>query len=300
MAEPTPIATVLALPVALAVLALMAAALDSVLAGSARAAGDPLREAARLLVQQRRHTARRDALLMRCGVVGLLVAAVLAAIVLPLGDVPLAGMSAGIVWFNAMEVCVWGALWLTGWGANSVSPLVGGYRFVAQGLAYELPHMFALITVALGAGSLSMTDAVHAQRDLWFAAWMPVAFVVYLISALAMAFWGPMSLPLGTDLAGGVRAELSGPDRLIFQAGRYAILVVAAAAAVPLFLGGGHGPVLPAWLWVPLKTAGVVAVLVWAKHRLPGVRMDRFMQASWVVLIPLTLAQLLVVGILVL
>ncbi|TDD21492.1 complex I subunit 1 family protein [Nonomuraea diastatica] len=300
MVDVTPIWTVPVLPVALAVLALSAAALDSVLAGTVRSAADPLREAARLLVQQRRRTLLRDTLLMRCGVVSLLVAAVLAAIVLPLGDAPLVDLPVGIVWFNAMEVCVWGSLWLTGWGANSVHPLVGGYRFVAQGLAYELPHMFALITVALGAGSLSMTGAVQAQRDLWFIVWMPIAFVVYLVSALAMAFWGPMSQPLGSDIAGGVGAELSGADRLIFQAGRYAILVVAAAAAVPLFLGGGNGPLLPAWLWVLIKTAGVLAALIWTKHRVPAVRMDCFTPVSWVVLIPLTLVQLLVVGIVVL
>jgi NADH-quinone oxidoreductase subunit H len=176
---------------------------------------------------------------------------------------------------------------------------VGGYRFVAQGLAYELPHMFALITVALGAGSLRMTGAVQAQQGVWFVVWMPVAFVIYLISALAMAFWGPMSHPLGADIAGGVTAELSGPDRLVFQAGRYALLVVAAAAAVPLFLGGGAGPALPAWVWTAVKTAAVLAVLVWLGHRLPAVRMNRFMQFSWLVLIPASLLQLLVVGIVV-
>ncbi|NUS06068.1 MAG: NADH-quinone oxidoreductase subunit H, partial [Nonomuraea sp.] len=190
--------------------------------------------------------------------------------------------------------------WLAGWGANSVYPLVGGYRVVAQGMAYELPHMFVLITVALGAGSLRFGEVVAAQRGLWFVVWMPVAFVVYLVSALAMAFWGPMGQPLGRDVAGGVPAELGGADRLIFLAGRYALLVVAAAAAVPLFLGGGAGPGLPAWAWTLLKTVGVLALLVLVRHRVPAVRMDRFVEFAWVVLIPLTLVQLLVVGIVVL
>jgi NADH-quinone oxidoreductase subunit H len=307
MHEVTPAWALIAFPIVLAALALLAAAFDSVLTAVAtgrpaplKAMSDPLREAARLVVQQRRRTFMPDILLMRIGIFTLVVAAVLAGVVLPLGDRPVADLSVGIVWFNAMEVCVWGSLWLTGWGPNSVYPLIGGYRFLAQGLAYELPHMFALITAALGAGSLRIGDVVGAQRGLWFAVWMPVAFAVYLISAVAMAFWGPMNQAVGSDIAGGVRAELSGPDRLIFQAGRYALLAVAAAAAVPLFLGGGVGPVLPAWLWTALKTIAVLAVLVWAKHRLPAIRMDRFMEVSWMVLIPATLLQMLIVGIVVL
>ncbi|MER6946134.1 complex I subunit 1 family protein [Nonomuraea sp. NPDC000554] len=301
----------LGLVVSLGALAWLAAALDAALTNGgpwrAQARGGVLwgvgavgREVARLLVQQRRRTLLPDALLTRAGSVTLLVAPVLAAVVLPLGRTPVTDLDVGIVWFNAMEVCVWGALWLVGWGVNAVGPLVGGYRFVAQGVAYELPHMFALITVALGAGSLRFGDVVDAQREMWFVVWMPVAFLVYLVSALAMAFWGPMDQPLGRDVAGGVPAELSGPDRLVFQAGRYAVLVVVAAAAVPLFLGGGAGPVLPAWAWTLVKTVSVLALLVVARHRLPAVRMDRFMGFAWTVLIPATLAQLLVVGIVVL
>lgn len=294
--------TPVALLGALGALALGAAVLDGVLVAGPRRGGaaDPFREVARLLVQQRRRTLLADTLLVRTGVYGLLLVAVLAGVVLPLGDRPVADLAAGVVWFNAMEVCAWGALWLTGWGVNSVYPLVGGYRFVAQGVAYELPHMFALITAALGAGSLRVGDVVAAQRGLWFAVWMPVALAVYLVSAVAMAFWGPMDGPVAPDIAGGVRAELSGPDRLVFQAGRYTLLAVVAAAAVPLFLGGGAGPVLPPWLWTSLKTVAVLALLVWIGYGLPTVRMDRFMWLSWLVLIPAALLQLLVVAIVVL
>jgi NADH-quinone oxidoreductase subunit H len=290
MPDDPPLWAVLAYPVVLSVFTVAVAAFDG---------GKPLPRMARLLVGQRRRTLLPDVLLMRIGAISLPTAAVLAGAVLPLGWGPLLDSDVGIVWFNAMEVCAWGALWLTGWSANSVYPLVGGYRFVAQGLAYELPHMFALITVALGAGSLRVVDVVQAQQQLWFVVWMPVAFVVYLVSVLAMAFWGPMSQPLGPDIAGGVTAELTGADRLVFQTGRYALLVVGSAAAVPLFLGGDAGPLLPAWGWVAVKTAAVLGLLLWTRHRFPAIRMDRFMQASWVVLIPLVLVQLLIVSIVV-
>jgi NADH-quinone oxidoreductase subunit H len=177
---------------------------------------------------------------------------------------------------------------------------VGGYRFVAQGLAYELPHMFAIITAALGAESLRLTTIVEAQRDLWFVVIMPVAFVVYLMSTVAMAFWGPFDAPVGRDVAGGAAGELSGVDRLVFAGGRWLLLVVAAAMAVPLFLGGGAGPLLPAWAWVAVKTAAVLALLLWLRHRFPTVRMDRYVEFAWVVLIPLTIAQALAVALVVL
>ncbi|MDQ3788673.1 MAG: NADH-quinone oxidoreductase subunit H [Actinomycetota bacterium] len=228
--------------------------------------------------------------------IALVVAAVLASLATPLGTWATADLPIGVVWFNAMEVVAWAAVWLAGWGPNSAFGLVGGYRFVAQGLAYELPHMFVLTTAALGAGSLRVGDIVAAQQDLWFVVWMPVAFLVYLVSVPAMAFFRPFDHAVGTDLAGGARAELSGVDRLVFTAGQWVLLVSGAAMAVPLFLGGGAGPLLPGWLWTVVKTAAVLALLVWAGRRLPTIRMERFTELSWLVLVPATLLQALFVS----
>jgi len=290
----------LLLPVLLGGVTWLALVGDALFAGERAAVAAPGREVARLLVGQRRRTVASDALLGRVGGAVLPVAALLAAAVLPLGERPVADLSVGVVWFNAMEVLAWAAVWLVGWGANSAPAMVGGYRFVAQGLAYELPHMFAIITAALGAESLRLTTIVEAQRDLWFVVVMPVAFAVYLLSAAAMAFWGPFDAPVARDVAGGAAAELSGVDRLVFAGGRWLLLVVAAAMAVPLFLGGGAGPLLPAWAWVAVKTAAVLALLLWLRHRFPTVRVDRFVPFAWVVLIPLTIAQALAVALVVL
>jgi NADH-quinone oxidoreductase subunit H len=307
MVETAPLWSVLALPALLGILAVGAASLDSLL--TARTAGRPatvaeaaapLREVARLLVQQRRTTPASDTPLRRLGTASLLAAGLLASMVIPLGRHAVSDLSVGVVWFNAMEVIAWGALWLVGWGSNSVFPLIGGYRFIAQGIAYELPHMFTLITAALGAGSLRVGDIVAAQAGLWFVVWMPAAFAVFLLSALAMSFWGPFDQPVQADIAGGVQAELAGVDRLVFVAGRHLLLTAAAALAVALFLGGGQGPLLPPWLWSLVKTAAVLAALVWVRRRLPTIRMDRFEELSWMVLIPLTLVQALIVALVVL
>ncbi|WP_413810458.1 NADH-quinone oxidoreductase subunit H [Streptomyces sp. OE57] len=312
MADPAPLWATLVLPTALAGAAVISAGFDAALSASTergraasprgfleRAAG-PLREGLRLLVQQRRRTRAADALLGRLGVVLVPVAAVLAGAVLPMGFTSVSDLDVGIVWFNAMEALAWAAVWLTGWGPNSALSLIGGYRFLAQGLAYELPHMLAITTAALGAESLRVGDVVGAQRELWFVVWMPVAFGVYLLSAMAMSFWGPFDQSIGRDLGGGAAVELSGVDRLVFLGGRRVLLVVTAAFSVPLFLGGGHGPLLPGWSWTLIKTAGVLGVLMVCRRLMPTVRMDRYMEPAWMVLVPLVLVQSLIVALVVL
>ncbi len=287
--------------VLLGALVLFAAALDGVL--SARANGAPARvsrplgEVARLLRQRRRTTVEADRLLWRTGGAGLLVAAALMLAVVPLGSWTVLDLDVGVVWFNAMDVGVWALVWLAGWGANSAYSLVGGYRFLAHGLGYELPLMFALVAPAIAAESLDVGQVAAAQEGLWFAVWMPVAFLVYLLGVVAFSVSGPFAPAAGADLAGGVRAELSGPDRLLFEAGRYALLVAGAAFAVPMFLGGGAGPLLPGWLWVLLKTAALLVALVWWRRRVPALRPDTFMELGWMVLLPAVLAQDLVVAV---
>ncbi|HSK96992.1 MAG TPA: NADH-quinone oxidoreductase subunit H, partial [Euzebyales bacterium] len=84
-----------------------------------------------------------------------------------------------------------------------------------------------------------------------------------------------------------------------FAAGQRVLLVSGAAMAVPLFLGGGAGPVLPDWSWSLVKTAAVLALLVWVGRRTPTIRVERFMEVAWMVLIPATLLQALFVSVVV-
>ena len=285
-------------------LAFFAVALDAVL--SARAQGvsggwsAPLSDTARLLRQRRRKTVAADTLLWRVGGAGMFIGAFLMVAVIPFGRWTLADLDVGVVWFNAVDIAVWALVWLLGWGANSTHSLVGGYRFLAHGLAYELPLMFALVAPAIAAGSLAVGDVAAAQEGLWFVVWMPVGFLIFLIGVTGFSVWGPFAPALSADIAGGVRAELSAVDRLVFEAGRYTFLAAGAAFSVPLFLGGGAGPWLPGWAWVLIKTVAVLAVLVWLRRKVPLMRPDRFMEIGWVILLPAAVAQDLVVSLVVL
>ncbi|GFG67740.1 NADH-quinone oxidoreductase subunit H 2 [Mycobacterium kubicae] len=286
----------------LVALAWYAASLDAALSVSGgqshiKGARTPLYEAARLMRQRRRVTVAADTLLWKVGVAGLVVVALLMITVVPLGRWALSDLDIGVVWFNAMDVMVWALVWLSGWGPNSVHSLIGGYRFLAHGLGYELPLMFALVAPAIGAQSLRVGAIASAQHGLWFAVWMPVAFVVYCLGVAAFSVWGPFSPALGADIAGGVAAELSGADRFLFQFGRYALLAAGTAFAVPMFLGGGAGPLLPDWLWVLTKTVALLTVLVWLRQRIPASRPEKFLEVGWMVLLPAVLVQDLVVAV---
>lgn len=281
-----------------------AAVLDALLDPAGRAApvglraGRPVWESARLMRQRRRTTSLPDALLWRAGTALPLLVALLMAVVVPVGSAVAADLSVGLVWFNAMDVLLWAAFWLAGWGPNSVYGLVGGYRFLAQALAYELPLMFALTAPAVAASSLRVGDVVAAQQHGWFVLQMPVAAVVFLGSVAGFSVWGPFSYPNGPDIAGGVVAETSGADRLLLLVGRYALLAAGSAMAVALFLGGGAGPFLPGWMWSLVKTGLVLAMLVWWRRRQPVWRADEVMRAAWLVVLPLTLLQVLFVSVL--
>jgi len=258
--------------------------------------GRPIWETSRLLLQRHRTTPAADLLLWRAGTNAPLVVALLKVVVVPLGAWVVSDLPVGIVWFNTMDVVLWVAFWLAGWGPNSAHGLIGAYRYMAQALAYELPLMFAFIAPATAASSLRIGDVIEAQQELWFVVTMPVAAVVFLAGIVAFSAWGPFSYPLGADAAGGVLAESSGVDRLMLLAGRYALLVVGAAMAVALFLGGGSGPLLPPWAWTAIKTLAVAAGLVAVRRRLPVLPADRVMKIAWLVVLPATLAQVLFVS----
>ena len=257
----------------------------------------PLLESARLLRQRPRSTVSADRLLWRSASAAVLPLAVLIVAFVPLGAHALVDHPLGLVWINALDVVAWAVMWLLGWGANSVTGLVGGYRFLALALGYELPLMFALTAPAIAAGSLDLAEIAAAQEGVWFVVWAPVAFAAYCWGVLGFSVRPPMDPGACADVNGGILAELAGVDRLLVLAGRYALLVAGSAAAVPLFLGGGDGPLLFGWVWVLVKTVVLSLLLVLVGRRLPTLRPDKLLELGWVVVLPLVVAQALLVSV---
>lgn len=259
----------------------------------------PWRTAALLLLQSTVTTERPDAAAWRLSSALLAALAAATLVVVPMVPV-LAGtdVAAGIVYFGAAMAMVMVAVYLHGWSANSVFPLIGGYRFVAMALSYEMPLALVLIAAALPAESLAVSDIVQSQADAWNIVRQPLGLPIYLVCCLGLAFWGPLNVTEAADLAGGSAAELSGIALLLWRVARTAILFASAAMGAAAFLGGWLGPWLPGWTWMILKTLVLVALLLAAGHRLARVRLERFVVVAWTVLIPLALVDVFVSGLL--
>lgn len=271
----------------------------------------PVSSAALLLITQRTTTERPDAAVWALAPALLGGSAGAALAVIPFSSVPLGAstgiaplaggdVAPGIVAFGAAMALVMVAVYLHGWSANSIFPLVGAYRFVAEALSYEMPLALVLIAAALPAESLSVADIVRAQAGAWNVVRQPLGLPLYLIAGLGLAFWGPLALPDGADLAGGTSAELSGVALLLWRAARSAVLVAVAAMGAAAFLGGWLGPGLPGVAWMTLKTLALLVVLLVAGHTLARVRLEWFVRVAWAILIPVALIDIFASGVLVL
>jgi NADH-quinone oxidoreductase subunit H len=88
-----------------------------------------------------------------------LVPYLLALIVVPVGPDTQVGVDLDLGLFFAlavMGVSVLGPL-MAGWGSANKYSLLGGLRSAAQLMAYELPMLLAAVSVAMAAGTLSLT-----------------------------------------------------------------------------------------------------------------------------------------------
>lgn len=217
--------------------------------------------------------------------------------VVPLSDgVVVADVRTGIVVFGAAEALAIVAIFLHGWSPNSPFPLVAGYRFVGVALSYELLSMFVLIAAAIPAESLSIGAIVESQEGLWNVVRQPLGLPLWLVVSLGVTFTGPLAVVDSNDLAGGGGVEDSGFQRLCWAVARLAMLVVFAAAGAAVFLGGWHGPVLPGGVWMALKTAGVLGLLVWLGESTARLSPERFVGMAWGVLLPLAFLDLVIAG----
>ncbi len=222
-------------------------------------------------------------------------------VVIPVGPgVAVVDTPAGLVLFGAAMALVLIAVFLHGWSPNSVFPLMGAYRFVAQALSFQIPFFLVLIAVALPAESLAVGEIVQAQASGWNVWRQPLGLPIYLLTGLGVAFWGPLATPDAEDLAGGTLAEVSGTRRVLWRGARAGLLVSVAAMGAAAFLGGWTGPWIPGPLWVVAKTLILLALLVSTGHVVARVRLQRFVMFAWIVLLPLALLDVFFAGILLL
>jgi NADH-quinone oxidoreductase subunit H len=257
----------------------------------------PVATAALLLTQRRTRTEHPDAQAWALAPALLAALAAVGLAVIPIGpDASVADPAAGYVLYSAAIAYVMVSVYLHGWSANSTLPLIGAYRFIAQAFAYQIPFLLVLLAPALPAESLAIGAIVDAQGSLWNVVRQPLGLPIFLVVSAAATFSLPLDFPDAADLSGGTSAEVAGPHRLAWRGARAALLVMVAAMGAAGFLGGWHGPLLPGWLWVVLKTLLLLVLLVGASHAFARMRIERFVVFAWVVLLPLSLVNIFFAG----
>ncbi|MBM4285135.1 MAG: NADH-quinone oxidoreductase subunit NuoH [Deltaproteobacteria bacterium] len=209
----------------------------------------------------------------------------------------IADINVGLLYVFAMgSLAVYGAV-LGGWASNNKYSLLGGLRYAAQMVSYELALGLSVIGVLMLAGSLSLVKIVEAQKDMWFIVYQPLGFILFLTAALAECARTPFDLiECENELVAGYQTEYSSMKWALFMLGEYCHIIVASALAVTLFFGGWQGPYLPPIIWFTLKTFILVFVFIWIRGTYPRFRFDQLMQLGWKVMLPLCLANILVTG----
>jgi len=193
----------------------------------------------------------------------------------------------------AMSVGVLGTL-MGGWASANKYSLLGGMRVAAQLMSYELPFVLSAASVAMAAGTLSLTGIAEAWEP-WWILWQLPGLFVFFTAGLAELQRPPFDMPLAdSELVMGPLTEYGGMRFAMFLLAEYAGIVLLAALTTVLFLGGWYGPWSDSigWIWSLLKIIAVAFAVIWARVAYPRLREDQLNAFAWKVLVPIALAQL--------
>jgi NADH-quinone oxidoreductase subunit H len=206
-------------------------------------------------------------------------------------------LNIGLLFFLGMSSLGVYSVVLAGWSSNNKYSLIGGLRAAAQMLSYEVFMGLSLMGVVLIAGSFSLQDIVEAQRRIWFFIPQILGFIIFFIAGLAETHRLPFDLPEAeSELIAGYHSEYSGMKFGMFFVGEYLGITLISALIVTLFFGGWLGPILPPVVWFLLKLFFFIMVFILMRATLPRPRFDQLMAYGWKILLPLSLANLVLTG----
>ncbi|MES2764455.1 MAG: NADH-quinone oxidoreductase subunit NuoH [Bacteroidota bacterium] len=203
---------------------------------------------------------------------------------------------------------------LAGWSSNNKYSLLGGLRSSAQMISYELSMGLAVIGVLMLSNSLNLNEIVKAQSGLkWNIFFQPFGFIIFMVAALAETNRAPFDLAEAEpELVGGYHTEYTGMKFGLFYLAEYANMLASSAIIATLFFGGWQVPFLPEILGLKegslilvllqtgafiTKTLVFVFIFIWIRWSTPRFRYDQLMNLGWKVLLPLSLANIILTGI---
>jgi NADH-quinone oxidoreductase subunit H len=215
-------------------------------------------------------------------------------------------LNIGILYILALSSMGAYSVILAGWSSNSKYAFLGGLRSSAQVISYEIAMGLSLVPVMMMAGSANLKDIVEAQAQYPFILnpllW--ISFFIFLTAAFAETNRVPFDLPEAeTELVAGYFTEYSGMRFGLFFMAEYVGMFVMSALAVVCFLGGWNGPdfwilsMVPNVMWFLLKVYALIFFYYWIRATVPRYRYDQLMSLGWKLFIPLTLANIVITGI---
>ncbi|MBK8173530.1 MAG: NADH-quinone oxidoreductase subunit H [Sandaracinaceae bacterium] len=241
----------------------------------------------------------------------------------------IASLNVGILFiFGIAGTGVVGAA-IAGYSSNNKYSLLGGIRAAGQMVSYEVTLGMSLVGCFMVYDSLLLEDMVHWQMaHMWGVMAQPIAFFVFFTAAIAETKRIPFDVPEGeSEIVGGYFTEYSGMKFGMFFMGEFVEVVTSSAILITLFFGGYHMPFLNAGGWdfsfqafghvylenaqIALQHWGVtlIEVVTWVlklslmiwfqlmiRWSLPRFRYDQIMALCWKVLLPLSLLNILITG----
>ena len=218
----------------------------------------------------------------------------------------------GIVFiFAVTSLAVYGIV-LGGWASNNKYSALGALRASAQVVSYEIPLGMSVLGIVLLSGSLNLEEIMKQQTEggimnwnIWF---QPLAALMFFTASLAEANRLPFDLAeCEQELIGGWHTEYSALKWALFFLGEYTHMITISFLTSILFFGGWNFPFIAtpesvyvgAWLVKLLvlmtKAFFFIVVIIMLRWTIPRFRFDQLMELAWKVMIPLSLANLVMV-----
>nr|WP_055668376.1 NADH-quinone oxidoreductase subunit NuoH [Desnuesiella massiliensis] len=258
----------------------------------------PINDAVKLIGKESIIPAAVDKIVYKVAPIFIFTVTIMLYAVLPYGkNLSAVNINVGVLYFTAISSTSTLAILMAGWGSNNKYSLLGGMRTVAQIISYEIPLCFSMLGIVMLAGTLNLNEIVASQNKVWYILFQPVAFIIFVIAALAELNKSPFDMmEAEQEIVAGYHTEYTGMRFALFFMAEYANLFVMAALGVTLFFGGWQGPFLPSWAWFMIKTYIMIFFLLWLRWTLPRARIDKMMQFNWKYLIPVAIANVFITG----
>ncbi|MDR1882553.1 MAG: NADH-quinone oxidoreductase subunit NuoH [Prevotella sp.] len=217
-----------------------------------------------------------------------------------------------------LSTSVYGTV-IGGWASNNKYSLMGSIRAGAQMISYEIAMGLSIIALVMMTGSLSLTAITEQQSGWhgmqWNIIYQPLTFIIFLVCSFAECNRTPFDLAeCESELVNGHHTEYSSLGMGFFMFSEYASMFFSSAFISVLFFGGYNYPgidwVNENWGVNPANAIGVLALLakisffiffyMWVRWTIPRFRYDQLMKLGWKMLFPLAIANIFLVGIIIL